>query len=70
MFGQDVEQKRSKISPGMMLEMSRSKRSCRFYFSFETEIRQRISSLIAKYKKCGIVKTEEEKIQLPYREQT
>ena len=55
MFAKGCEDQRNKIGPGRMLETLRLKFPDRLDLPSETEIRQRITALTAKYKKHGTI---------------
>ncbi|KAG1680512.1 Beta-TrCP [Nymphon striatum] len=57
MFMSGIEDKSNKTGPGRMLEQLRLKYPDRLDLPSESEIRQRISSLFAKYKKHGTIET-------------
>lgn len=63
-----VDDKSNKTGPGRMLEQLRAKYPGRLDLPSEAEIRQRISSLFAKYKNNGTIETKRRGVEDPYRE--
>ena len=68
MFMLGVEDNSNKTAPGRMIEMLRSKYPGRLDLPSESEIRQRISSLFAKYKKQGTIESKRKWIVDSFRE--
>ncbi|KAG1692280.1 Glutamate receptor 2 [Nymphon striatum] len=68
MFMSGIEDKSNKTGPGRMLEQLRLKYSDRLDLPSESEIRQRISSLFAKYKKHGTIEAKRRGIIEFYRQ--
>ncbi|KAG1681219.1 SWI/SNF complex subunit SMARCC2 [Nymphon striatum] len=68
MFMSGIEDKSNKTGPGRMLEQMRLKYPDRLNLPSESEIRQRISSLFAKYKMHGTIETKRRGIINFYRQ--